>query len=91
MMVSRIPTYAGKTLGTRVPREWVVPMLIAASLAVALLVIHTFEVLTVVTVAYLALIPIGVRAYRRREREQDASAKEQAVANTAVEDIPGNA
>ncbi len=91
MMVSRIPTYAGKTLGTRVPREWVVPMLIAASLAVALLVIHTFEVLTVVTVAYLALIPIGVRAYRRREREQAASAKAQAVANTAVEDIPGNA
>ena len=33
MMVSRIPTYAGKTLGTRVPREWVVPMLLAASLA----------------------------------------------------------
>lgn len=91
MMVSRIPTYAGKTLGTRVPREWVVPMLIAASLAVALLVIHTFEVLTVVTVVYLALIPIGVRAYRRREREQAASAKAQAVANTAVEDIPGNA
>ena len=80
MMVSRIPTYAGKTLGTRVPREWVVPMLIAASLAVALLVIHTFEVLTVVTVVYLALIPIGVRAYRRREREQAASAKAQAVA-----------
>ena len=91
MMVSRIPTYAGKTLGTRVPREWVVPMLIAASLAVALLVIHTFEVLTVVTVVYLVLIPIGVRAYRRREREQAASAKAQAIANTAVEDIPGNA
>ena len=28
MMVSRIPTYAGKTLGTRVPREWVVPLLL---------------------------------------------------------------
>ena len=89
MMVSRIPTYAGKTLGTRVPREWVVPMLIAASLAVALLVIHTFEVLTVVTVVYLALIPIGVRAYRRREREQAASAKADAAARAAARGCAG--
>lgn len=69
MMVSRIPTYAGKTLGTRVRRDLVVPLLIAAALAVALVVIHTFEVLTAVTVIYLALIPLGVRAYRRRDNE----------------------
>lgn len=88
MMVSRIPTYAGKTLGTRVPREWVVPMLIAASLAVALMVSHTFEMLTLITVTYLALIPLGVRAYRRRERGEDVPPEVVAAAAAGLDDKP---
>lgn len=68
MMVSRIPTYAGKTLGSRVPREWVVPLLLGFALFVALLAIHTFAVLAVITVIYLGLIPVGVSKYRARQR-----------------------
>ncbi len=67
MMVSRVPTYAGKTLGSRVPREWVVPLLLAFALSVALLVIHTFPVLLAITLAYLALIPWGIARYRQLE------------------------
>jgi CDP-diacylglycerol--serine O-phosphatidyltransferase len=67
MMVSRVPTYAGKTLGSRVPREWVVPLLLAFALSVALLVIHTFPVLLGITLVYLALIPWGISRYRRLE------------------------
>jgi CDP-diacylglycerol--serine O-phosphatidyltransferase len=68
MMVSRIPTYAGKTLGSRVPREWVVPLLLGVALFIALLVIHTFAVLAAITLIYLALIPMGVSKYRARQR-----------------------
>jgi CDP-diacylglycerol---serine O-phosphatidyltransferase len=68
MMVSRIPTYAGKTLGARIPREWVVPMLMVLALLIFLLVVHTFVMLTVLTAIYLALIPLGVSRFRARER-----------------------
>lgn len=68
MMVSRIPTYAGKTLGSRVPREWVVPLLLGVALFVALFAIHTFAVLAGLTLIYLALIPMGVSKYRARQR-----------------------
>ena len=68
MMVSRVPTYAGKTLGSRVPREWVVPLLLGVVLFVTLLAIHTFAVLVVMTVVYLGLIPLGVSRYRARQQ-----------------------
>jgi CDP-diacylglycerol---serine O-phosphatidyltransferase len=77
MMVSRIPTYAGKTLGARIPREWVVPMLLALALFIFLLVVHTFVMLTTLTVIYLALIPLGVSRFRARQRaDKAASARE---------------
>jgi CDP-diacylglycerol--serine O-phosphatidyltransferase len=83
MMVSRIPTYAGKTLGTRVPREWVVPLLLAGALAIAVLVIHTFEVLAVITVIYLAAIPWGVSKFKALERSDRASRAEARAAAAA--------
>jgi CDP-diacylglycerol--serine O-phosphatidyltransferase len=68
MMVSRIPTYAGKTLGSRVRRELVIPLLLGFALFVMLLAIQTFAVLTLLTVVYLGLIPLGVSRYRARQR-----------------------
>ena len=72
MMVSRIPTYAGKTLGSRVPREWVIPLLLAVALFVGLLFSYTFQVLLAITLVYLALIPWGVSRYRSLERADAA-------------------
>jgi CDP-diacylglycerol--serine O-phosphatidyltransferase len=68
MMVSRIPTFAGKTLGSRVPRVYVVPLMIGVVALVALLATHTFEMLALFTVAYLAAVPLMVKRYRRLER-----------------------
>lgn len=70
MMVSRIPTYAGKTLGSRVPREWVVPLFVAVVFVVAILVTYTFESMALLTLVYLALIPLGVSRYRALERSR---------------------
>ncbi len=68
MMVSRIPTFAGKTLGTRVPRSYVVPLMIGVVAVVALLATHTFEMLALITVVYLAAVPLMVKRYRSLER-----------------------
>ena len=68
MMVSRIPTYAGKTFGSRVPRDWVVPLFVIVIAVVGLLVTYTFQFLALATVLYLALIPIGIKRYRALEK-----------------------
>lgn len=68
MMISRIPTYAGKTVGTRVPRALVVPLFILVVGAVAILAAMPFEMLTAITVIYLFCIPLMVQRYRRLAR-----------------------
>ncbi|MDJ1159868.1 CDP-diacylglycerol--serine O-phosphatidyltransferase [Chelatococcus sp. SYSU_G07232] len=75
LMVSRIPTYAGKTLGSRVPRTMVLPLFVVVVLVAALLVSFTFEVLAAATIAYLALIPLGVARYRALERADRLAAQ----------------
>jgi CDP-diacylglycerol--serine O-phosphatidyltransferase len=68
LSISRIPCYAGKTLGTRIPRTQVLPIFVAVVIVAGLLFAYTFEVLTVVVIAYLALIPVSVARYRKLER-----------------------
>ncbi|APF37138.1 CDP-diacylglycerol--serine O-phosphatidyltransferase [Chelatococcus daeguensis] len=75
LMVSRIPTYAGKTLGSRVPREKVLPLFAIVVLFAALLVSFTFQVLAIGVIVYLALIPVGVMRYRRMARADAARSK----------------
>jgi len=73
LMVSRIPTYAGKTFGSRMPREWVVPFFVIAIAIVGLLVTYPFAFLASVTVLYLILIPFGVTRYRALEKAHKAA------------------
>lgn len=73
MMVSRIPTYAGKTIGTRVPRAFVVPLFILVVGAVAILTVMPFEVMAAIVLIYLLCIPLMVQRYRRLERMDQAS------------------
>lgn len=74
MMVSNIPTYSGKSLGRGVPPDWVVPIIIAVVMLVALLVTYTWWFLTIGTVIYLAVIPISWRSYRRLAKTRSAGA-----------------
>ena len=69
MMISRIPTYAGKTLGSRVPRSAVIPLFIVVVAFVALLAAMMFEMLALLTLVYLACIPLMVRRYRQLAAE----------------------
>ncbi|HEV3394647.1 MAG TPA: CDP-diacylglycerol--serine O-phosphatidyltransferase [Xanthobacteraceae bacterium] len=79
LMVSRLPVFSGKKLGTRVPREFVLPVFMLVVLFFALLISYPWIVLTLGTLAYLACLPFGWLSYRRLE---------QAAGETAVADAP---
>ena len=67
LMVSRVPTYSGKTMRPRVPRDLVLPILGVGALAIVCLIAFPWETLTLMAFAYLALIPFSIRAYRRHK------------------------
>jgi CDP-diacylglycerol---serine O-phosphatidyltransferase len=64
LMVSRIPTFSGKTMGTSVRRERVLPILGLAALAIVCLAAFPWETLTIFAAVYLLMIPASIRSYR---------------------------
>jgi CDP-diacylglycerol--serine O-phosphatidyltransferase len=85
LMVSTLPIYAGKKLGTSLTREKVLFVFLAIVLFVTLIVNFTFATLTAVTLAYLALIPWSVRHYRALDRAYQETRSEAAPAATPDE------
>ena len=65
LMVSRLPVFSGKRVGTRVPPDMVGPLIVVVILAIALLIAYPWIVLTVGTLAYLGCLPFGWLSYRR--------------------------
>jgi CDP-diacylglycerol--serine O-phosphatidyltransferase len=77
LMVSRLPVFSGKRVGTRVPPEMVGPLIVLVVLAIALLIAYPWVLLTAGTLAYLGSLPFGwlsYRGYERRSREGRAEA-----------------
>ncbi len=85
LTISRIPCYAGKTLGTRIPRDKVLPIFVAVVVVAGLLFAYPFEMLALVVIAYLALIPLSAARYRHLDREHSAAA---AAATAAPAETP---
>ena len=77
MMVSTIPTFSGKKIGARIPRERVIPMSIVFVLVIAALVTYPLPILSIVTVIYLGYIPFGWRLFKRLEAAHQPAATEQ--------------
>jgi CDP-diacylglycerol---serine O-phosphatidyltransferase len=72
LMVSRLPVFSGKRVGTRVPPEMVGPLIVLMVLSIALLIAYPWILLSVGTLAYLVSLPFGwlsYRGYARRSRE----------------------
>ena len=99
LMISRLPVLSGKKFGTRVPREFVMPVILVAVSLIALLVSYPWQLLTLATLVYLALLPLGWVSSRRYQRaDAEALAREaraaaapateaaQAVPHSAVDD-----
>ncbi len=75
LMVSRLPVFSGKRVGTRVPPDMVGPIIVMVVLSIALLMAYPWVVLTAGTLAYLVGLPFGwlsYRGYERRSRETHA-------------------
>jgi CDP-diacylglycerol--serine O-phosphatidyltransferase len=77
LMVSRLPVFSGKKLGTRVPPDQVLIVFVVVVLFFALLLSYPWEVLSIGTIIYLACLPFGWRSYKEYERK-DAEAAAQA-------------
>lgn len=68
LMVSKIPTWSGKKIGARVPREYVLPLFLVAVVMVALLISAPWEMLVVGCLAYLAAVPLAFMHYQKLDR-----------------------
>ncbi|SNY93048.1 CDP-diacylglycerol---serine O-phosphatidyltransferase [Cohaesibacter sp. ES.047] len=69
LVVSSIPTFSGKTIGLRIPRAQVLPLMVGLVAAVALLFSYPWLVLSGFVLLYLLSIPFARRSwYRANER-----------------------
>lgn len=75
LMVSKVPTFSGKKMGLSVGREKVIFLLLGLAIFVALLVTYTWEVMLVCTLLYLAMLPVGLNAWRKLAAADRAQAQ----------------
>jgi CDP-diacylglycerol--serine O-phosphatidyltransferase len=64
LMISWLPTYSGKRIGTRLPRERVVPVLALCVLLFALFASYPFTFIAVGSLLYLAHLPFAWRSWK---------------------------
>ena len=69
LMVSTIPTFSFKKV--RIPNAWVLPMLLIIGLLAAFLVTEPWKTLAVVGFAYVGMIPLSVRSFRRLKAQAE--------------------
>ena len=69
LLVSTIPTFSGKLMGERIAREFVLPIFVGAAALVALLVTYPYGTLTLLTLLYLAALPISYRRFEQKLKE----------------------
>jgi CDP-diacylglycerol--serine O-phosphatidyltransferase len=91
LMVSRVPTFSGKLIGQKIPREHVPPVFVLAALFIGCLLTYPSLTLAVGSVVYLALIPVSAYRYFQQERKTEKMAKAQngkGVAEEAATEPP---
>jgi CDP-diacylglycerol---serine O-phosphatidyltransferase len=84
LMVSRLPVFSGKKMGTRVAPEMVLPIFVVVVLFVAVLISYPWPVLTIGTLCYLAVLPLSWLSYRRYEQADAAAAQPGAAATPST-------
>ncbi|WP_375410334.1 CDP-alcohol phosphatidyltransferase family protein [uncultured Methylobacterium sp.] len=70
LVVSTVPTFSGKTMGKRVPRDLVLPIFLVVVAGFGLFISFPFEAMVALSLAYLVGIPIGAAQYRRRAKQE---------------------
>ncbi len=80
LMVSLVPTWSSKLIGRRIRRDLVLPLFVLVVLIVALLLSFPWHTMTVLSLAYLASLPLSWRAFHRRVKTDAAIAARDAAA-----------
>lgn len=66
LLVSRVPVWSGKSEGSRIRRDFVLPVMLVVVIYVATLMSFTWETMVVTVALYLASLPFGARAWYRK-------------------------
>ncbi|MCR9235847.1 MAG: CDP-diacylglycerol--serine O-phosphatidyltransferase [Alphaproteobacteria bacterium] len=66
LVVSTVPTFSGKNMGSGIPRDFALPLMVGLVLWAALLASYPFSVVTIMTFIYLGLLPVGIRSFRKK-------------------------
>lgn len=66
LLVSRLPVWSGKSEGSRIRRDLVLPIMLGVVVYVALLMSYTWEVMVFTVGAYLLSLPLGARSWQRK-------------------------
>ncbi|MFK7902968.1 MAG: CDP-diacylglycerol--serine O-phosphatidyltransferase, partial [Nitratireductor sp.] len=69
LLVSNLPTYSGKSLGAAIPRNIVLPLIIALIILLSVLFSYPWQTLIAISILYLAAIPIGLKYYKMSEKK----------------------
>lgn len=77
LMVSQLPTWSSKLIGRRIRRDLVLPLFVLVVLVVALLLSFPWQTMTVLSLAYIASLPLSWRVYQRRLAADAAAAREE--------------
>ena len=84
LLVSTIPTFSGKLMGERISREWVPPIFGGLALFVGLLITYPHATMTLAALAYLSVIPLSWRRYRRYAARDKAESDARVAADGAL-------
>lgn len=66
LLVSRLPVWSGKSEGSRIRRDLVLPIMLGVVVYVALLMSYTWQVMVFTVAAYLLSLPFGARSWQRK-------------------------
>ncbi|HHN72920.1 MAG TPA: CDP-diacylglycerol--serine O-phosphatidyltransferase, partial [Thermopetrobacter sp.] len=90
-MISRLPTYSGKTMTSRIPREWVLPLLAGLVVSLALLIAFPFHMMLLATLAYVVTLPMAWRSWRRRAAADEERRADEETPDGAATPAPAPA
>lgn len=77
-MVSNLPTFSGKEIGKRVPRDYVLPIMIVLVTAVAMLLTYPWATLLFCVALYLGSIPVSYHFWGKQVRSAATSRQDKA-------------
>jgi CDP-diacylglycerol--serine O-phosphatidyltransferase len=74
LLVSRFPTWSSKLIGRRIRRDLVLPLFVLVVLVVGFLASFPWQTMTVLSLVYLASLPLSYRAFHKRLAADAAAA-----------------